>query len=226
MVTGRLRQARRVRARELSARAIVLPESDWWFFRSLPWPEKRASFRLWEEEEEVIFSSSLMLHFYQEISSVSFCSLLAGQVCGVLCLNVLGTISLLLVTMLRLLSRICMDSIWNSWILEMLKKRRQTLREGESSGRSSSQRIDPFWPYKNKDDDNDGDCDDDDDSNLSSLKILGFRAWGLCNCNFAKAEENGNAFFFLPSSGIMVKLTMIGRKIPIWAVWRFYGLQL
>jgi hypothetical protein len=74
-----------------------------------------------------------------------------------------------------------------------------------------------FDLIRNKDDD-DGDDDDDDedeDSNLSSLKILGFRALGLCNCNFAKAEENGNALFFLPSSGIMVKLTMIARKIPI-----------
>ncbi len=34
-----------------------------------------------------------MLYFFQEISSVSFCSLLAGQVCEMLCLNVLGTIS-------------------------------------------------------------------------------------------------------------------------------------
>jgi hypothetical protein len=75
-----------------------------------------------------------------------------------------------------------------------------------------------FDLIRNKDDDNDGDGDDDDDdddSNLSSLKILGFGALGLCNCNFAKAEENGSAFFFLPSSGIMLKLTMIGRTIPI-----------
>jgi hypothetical protein len=71
-----------------------------------------------------------------------------------------------------------------------------------------------FDLIRNKDDDNDGD-DDDDDSNLSSLKILGFGALGLCNCNFAKAEENGSAFFFLPSSGIMVRLTMIARTIPI-----------
>jgi hypothetical protein len=68
---------------------------------------------------------------------------------------------------------------------------------------------------RNKDDDNDGDDDDDDESNLSSLKILGLGALGLCNCNFAKAEENGSAFFFLPSSGIMVRLTMIARTIPI-----------
>jgi hypothetical protein len=88
-------------------------------FPLLPWPEKRASFRLEEEEEdeeeEAIFSSYLMLYFYQEISSVSFCSLLAGQVFGVLCLNVLGTISLpLSYNAVRLLSRICMESIWNS----------------------------------------------------------------------------------------------------------------
>jgi len=159
-----------------------------------------------------------VLYFYQEIFSVSFCSLLAGQVCGVLCLNVLGTISLPLSY-----NAASVVSNLHGLHLEFVNTRNAQETETNIERRRESHQEDHphresihFDLIRNKDDDNDGDDDDDDDDSiLSILKILGFGALGLYNCNFAKAEENGNAFFFLPSSGIMVKLTMIARKIPI-----------
>jgi hypothetical protein len=150
-----------------------------------------------------------MLYFYQAISSVFVLQFACRtSLWGVLCLNVLGTISLPLSY-----NAASVVSNLHRLDLEFVNTRNAQETETNIERRESHQEDHPhrelihFDLIRNK--------DDDDDSNLSSLKILGFGALGLCNCNFATAEENGSAFFFLPSSGIIVKLTMIARTIPI-----------